>query len=82
MSALPRSQRLVDAAVWILGRLLAGELLFHAFHPGAKRVPAWATFWLGRLQSRFPRIGAIVGGAPFGVQASTLRFAFLALPCW
>ena len=82
ISTLPRSQRLVDTAVRIVGSLLAGELLFHAFHPGTKGIPTRPALRLWRLQSRFPRIGAIVGGAPFGVQAALGILAFLALPCF
>ena len=80
MSALPSPQALVDPRVGVFGRLLAGQLLLHAFHPGAKRVAAFAALWLRSLQAGLARVGLVVRRPPFGIQAALVGLAFFACP--
>ena len=79
ISAVPRSQALIDTAVWIAGCLGAGELLFHSTHPCTKRVAPAAALGLRGLQVHALFFGR---GPSLGVQATTGILAFLALPCW
>jgi len=48
--AVPGPKALVDAGVWVVRGLAAGQLLLHAAHPRAERVPSRPTFGLRTLQ--------------------------------
>jgi len=79
-SAIPSSEGLVDARIWISRRFLAGQLLFHALHPGTEAVLASAALGLWRLEARLAGVVPIVGCPPLGVQTAIRVLAFLALP--
>ena len=78
---IPRPEAFIDTRVWIVGRLLAGQFLFHATHPCAKRVAPGAALGLWSFQTRLAGVGCVVGGSTLGVQAALLGLAFLARPC-
>ena len=71
-SAVPSPKTFVDAAVRVFGSFLAGQLLFHARHPGAKRVAPAAALGLRGLQTGFAGVGFVVGGSALRVQAALL----------
>lgn len=50
MSAVPGPKALIDAGVWVVRGLRAGQLLLHAAHTGAKGVSSRPTFGLRTLQ--------------------------------
>jgi hypothetical protein len=50
MSAVPGSKALVNAGVWVVRGLAAGQLLLHAAHTGAEGVSSRPTFGLRTLQ--------------------------------
>lgn len=84
MSAIPRTERFVDATIWVLRGLFARKFRLHPFHSSTKGFPAVRLFFGlgvrgGRLQVVTLRLGA---RSPFRVEAPGWVFSFLPGPCW
>ena len=87
ISAVPRLKALVYTAVRVFGGLGTRVLGLHPRHPCAEGLSPCCVLvglWLGGggFQSGFSRIGLVVRGSPFGVQAALWVLALFARPCF
>ena len=87
MSTVPSLEALVYTAVRVFGGLGTRQLRLHARHPCAEGLSPCCVLvrlWFGcwGFQSGFSRIGLVVRGSPFGVQAALWVLALFARPCF
>jgi hypothetical protein len=80
MSAVPRPEALVDAAIRIALGLLAGELLLHASHSGTEALTASGVFLSLRLGCRRLEVHPLLLGrrTALGIQPA---LGVSCLPC-